>query len=283
MREARGPERFWMTRVNAKAGGLFWVTVSTLVALLLLGGLGTWQLQRMAWKEALIAKIQVRSKAEPIILDAAATLYDAGDDLEYTPVRARGRFLNDKEMYYFAPGDKGPGYHVYTPLVGPSGMAVIVNRGFITEAERAQRRTIRQDAGNIDEAIGLLRRPETKGLFAPANDPGRNMWYWRDLKGMSDQSLSTNSDERKKVLPFFIEAVATPAGMPVVAGTPQGGVTRMTLPNRHLEYALTWYGLGAALIGVYLAFVRSHLQSSRERFILGGRRSAAQRRSWGKT
>ncbi len=288
-----------MTRVGAKAGGLFWVTLSSVFALSLLGGLGTWQLQRMSWKEALVEKIQARSKAEPIILDAAATLFGAGEDLEYTPVRARGRFLTDKEMYYFAPGEQGPGHHVYVPLVGPSGVVVMVNRGFITEAERGNRGLAAPTAtaaagtpstaagsatgpGTID-VIGLLRRPEAKALFAPANDPGRNMWYWRDLKGMADQSFGDNSDARKKVLPFIIEAVAAPAGTVATAGTPRGGVTRLTLPNRHLEYALTWYGLGAALIGVYLVFVRNRLLASRERFILGGRRSAARRRSWGKT
>ncbi len=280
-----------MRGVGAKSGGLFWVTLSTAIALMLLGGLGTWQLERMAWKEPLIQQIQARSKAEPIILDAAATLYGAGEDLEYTPVRARGRFLAAKEMYYYAPGDKGPGYHVYVPLVGPSGVVLMVNRGFITEAERVGRTPATAASAGAGagatsapiDVIGLLRRPEAKALFSPDNDPGRNMWYWRDLKGMADQALGDNPEARKKVLPFFIEAVAAPAGAVAVAGTPQGGVTRMTLPNRHLEYALTWYGLGAALIGVYLAFVRNRRQASRERFILGGKRRAAQRRSWGKT
>ena len=46
-------------------------------------------------------------------------------------------------------------------------------------------------------------------------------------------------------------------------GLPRGGVTRLDLPNRHLEYALTWYGLALTLIGVYGAFAASRLRLAR--------------------
>ena len=258
---------------------LFWLTVATALALGVLGTLGTWQLERRAWKEALLEQISDRTTAEPIILDAAATLLGSGEDLEYTPVRARGRFLHDKAMFYYASGPQGPGSHVYTPLVGASGVVLLVNRGFLPEAERGLLRGTAEDAGQVSEVIGLLRRPGRKALFTPANDAGRNLWYWRDLDGMANQAFGAGTVARKQVLPFFIEAVSAPVGSKPVAGTPRGGVTRLELPNRHLEYAVTWYGLGMALIGVYLAFVWSRRQSSRERLILGGSR----RRNWGKT
>ena len=271
-----------MTREHG-AGGLFWPTVATAIALALLGGLGTWQLERRAWKEALIKQIQERATAEPIILDAAATLFSTGENLEYLPVRARGRFLHEKEMFYYASGPQGPGYHVYTPLVGSSGVTLLVNRGFLPEGEQGKRLASREDAGQISEVIGLLRRPGVKGLFSPANDTGRNVWYWRDLESMADQALGAGTPARKQVLPFFIEAVSPPIGTKPTPGTPRGGVTRLELPNRHLEYALTWYGLGMALIGVYIAFARNRRQISRERFILGASRGASRRRSWGKS
>ena len=271
-----------MTRERG-AGSLLWPTVATVVTLAVLAGLGTWQLERRTWKEALIETIQERATAEPIILDAAATLFGAGENLEYMPVRARGRFLHEKEMFYYASGPQGPGYHVYTPLAGPSGVVLLVNRGFLPEGERGKRVSTGADAGPIVEVIGLLRRPGAKGLFSPANDTARNLWYWRDLESMADQALGTGTPARRQVLPFFIEAVSPPIGIKPTPGTPRGGVTRLELPNRHLEYALTWYGLGLALIGVYIAFARNRRQISRERFILGGSRGASRRRSWGKS
>jgi surfeit locus 1 family protein len=52
-------------------------------------------------------------------------------------------------------------------------------------------------------------------------------------------------------VPFIVDAELDP-GLP--GGFPKGGVTRLELPNRHLEYALTWYGLAAALVAVFAAF-----------------------------
>ncbi len=103
------------------------------------------------------------------------------------------------------------------------------------------------------EVVGLIRAPGRAGLFTPANDIARNLWYWRDLAGMSQSVLGAQAPS---IVPFFVDAE-------VAAGSdwPRGGVTRLTLPNRHLEYALTWFGLAAALIAVYFAFVLSRRRS----------------------
>ena len=62
-------------------------------------------------------------------------------------------------------------------------------------------------------------------------------------------------------VPFFVDADAEPANP---GGFPRGGATRLVLPNRHLEYALTWYGLALTLIGVFTAFARGRLRSLRQ-------------------
>ena len=284
---------------------LLWLSIATLAALATLVGLGTWQLERKAWKEALIGQIRVRSQAEPIVLDAATLLHAAGEDIEYTPVRARGRLQHAASRLYYAPEASGPGYHVYTPLVTPSGQILMVNRGFIPEAQKAKvlappQVDPEQIAGapqrataDLVEIVGLARKPASRGWFTPDNDPARNLWYWRDLKGMVASLPDATGGAR--YIPFFIEAVAQSDGRDVGLarprdGEPRPGVTRMELPNRHLEYALTWYGLAGALIIVYLAFTRGRMRGG-ERRVLGDRwlrigrdvKGSSRRGSWGKS
>jgi len=103
-----------------------------------------------------------------------------------------------------------------------------------------------QLGGTVD-IVGLVRAPEAKRMFVPANDVARNIWYWRDIDAMT---AATAGPDAGHVHRFFVDAEATP----VPGGWPKGGVTRLELPNRHLEYALTWYGLAAALAAVFVAF-----------------------------
>ena len=89
----------------------------------------------------------------------------------------------------------------------------------------------------------------------PDNDPAANSWFWRDLSAMGKALLA--SSEASRLTPFFVEAEAGD----VPGGWPKGGVTRLVLTNKHLEYALTWYGLAATLVFVFGFFVRSRLRS----------------------
>ncbi|MFM9847795.1 MAG: SURF1 family protein [Hyphomicrobiaceae bacterium] len=237
---------------------LVWPTVATLAALAILLSLGTWQMQRKVWKEGLIDAIAQRVTAEPVPLDTAARRWSGDEDLEYLRVTARGRFRHDKERLFYAPGKDGPGFHVFTPLETSVGRYLFVNRGFVPErlADPASR-VAGQHPGEV-EITGLLRRPADQGWFTPANEPVRNLWFWRDLDGMAASALGRDAG---KALPFFLDAQPRdPAPSP--ATWPRPGVTRLDLPNRHLEYALTWYGLAGALIAVYLAFARGRLRRS---------------------
>lgn len=237
--------------VDRRGLGLWRPTLAMLAALVILLSLGTWQLQRRAWKEDLLADIAARTKAEPIPLDAALRRWRAGEDLEYTRVRSTGRYRHGKERYYYAPGRDGPGFHVYTPLETATGVIVLVNRGFVPE--RLKDQSERRDglpAGET-EIIGLLRSSGERGWFTPANDPAANLWFWRDLHGMAESALGADAS---RVAPFFLDQEAGSGD-----AWPRPGATRLDLPNRHLEYALTWYGLALALIGVYSAFVIGRL------------------------
>lgn len=235
--------------------GLVWPTLLSLAALAVLVALGSWQMQRKAVKDGLQGRIAERSRAAPQPLDAAIGIFGRTRDVEYMRVSARGRFLHDLERYIYAPDQKlGPGFHVITPLELADRRVVLVNRGYVTEPlrDRGQRR-----AGLVDgetDVVGLVRLPAEKGTFTPPNEPAKNLWFWRDLKGLMQSAFPAGD---RVAAPFFLDVDAEPAPP---GGWPKGGVTEVKLVNRHLEYALTWYGLAATLIGVYGAFAWGRLK-----------------------
>ena len=240
--------------------GLIWPTVAAVLALAVLLSLGTWQLQRKTWKDDLVAQIATRTRAEPIPIAAAAADAAQGRDLEYTRVVVRGRFLADKTLYLYAPERGETGWHAFAPLETADGLIVLVNRGYVSNAGRIASPPLASQpaGGGAVEIVGLLRHPGAKGAFTPDNDVSRNIWHWRDLAGMARAAFPAAPGT---VLPLSIDREADPTGS---AGpdAPRGGVTRISLPNRHLEYALTWYGLGAALLGVYVTFAWSRWRST---------------------
>lgn len=241
-----------MLITTLKSKGLLWPVIMTLAGVAILARLGTWQLERLTWKEGLIANIAQRAHSAPINLANAERSKRSGEDIEYLRVKTTGQLLHDKERYLFAFDSKfGSGYHVFTPLERADGSVVFINRGFVpSQLKDPAKREAGQVTGAV-EIVGLVRRPEQPGTFTPENDVTENLWYWRDLDGMA---TSVFGQEEPPLVPFFIDAAAEP---PAPGGWPKGGVTRLELPNRHLEYAITWYGLAAALIAVFAAYAVS--------------------------
>lgn len=237
-----------------RSAGLVWPLLLALPALLILLGLGTWQMQRKAWKEDLIAKITARVHAPPVSL--AEIERGTKDGIEYARVRVRGTFRHDAEQLIWEPDPRqGPGYHVYTPLHLADGRFILVNRGYVTEALRSpSARAAGQPAGEV-EVTGLLREPPQRAMFSPNHDGKTGVWFWRDFDGISRAAFGSAAG---KAVHLFLDAEAEPANP---GGWPQGGTTRLTLPNRHLEYALTWYGLAATLVAVLIAFMISRVRA----------------------
>lgn len=238
-------------------GSLLWPTVFAALGTLVLVSLGTWQMNRKSWKDGLIAQIEARSTAAPIPLADAVRRLATGEDIEYLRVRANGRLMPGREAYYWAPATSGPGWHVYAPLETADGAILIVNRGFVAEAFRDPAKRP-EPQPNQSELVGLLRHGERKGAFAATNDPVRSLWYWRDLEGMGRAMLGPAAT---KALPFSLDVERGPEGGTTTPRTPRGGTTRLAIPNNHLQYAMTWYGLAATLIGVYGALFWSRRPS----------------------
>lgn len=240
-----------------RTSGFLWLTVATLAGLAMLIGLGVWQLQRLEWKEGLIAQIAARSKQDPISLEQAIARAEEGADLRYTPVRAEGRFHHTRERYLYALSlDGEPGWHVITPLQTVEGDVVLVDRGFVPEDLRDPSA---RPGGQVEEVVtvvGLVRPSEPPSVFVPDNDPEANQWFNRDLPAMSRSMFPSGTVQ---AAPFFLEAKAGE----VPGGWPRGGQTRLTLTNHHLQYALTWFGLALCLVAVYAVYVRSAYNAPR--------------------
>jgi surfeit locus 1 family protein len=228
--------------------------IATLLALaaavLILVGLGTWQVERLSWKEGLIAEIEARRTASPITATAAADDVARGIDVDYRAITLSGTFDHAHERYFLATSDGAPGFYVYTPLDLADGRVVLVNRGFVPDELRdPAKRAQGQVAGDVT-ITGLARAKlaQKPSFIVPDNEPAKNLFFWKDL----DQMAASAGLDPSKVLPFFVDAGA--ASNP--GGYPLGGVTQIDLPNNHLSYAVTWYGLAVALVVIALLAAR---------------------------
>lgn len=227
-----------------------WPTLFTVPAVLIMIGLCAWQVQRLHWKEGLIAERQSRTAAAAIELPAA------GSDLagaEFRKVGLEGAFRHDKELFLGARSHNGnPGYQILTPFELTDGQTILVNRGWVpVDRKLPERRADGQIAGRV-LLEGLLRLPRGKAFMQPDNEPAHNMWFFVDLPAMARfAGLPLRTD-------LYLDA--GPGENP--GGYPIGGQTRLELPNDHLQYAITWGLLALALIVIYVLY---HLKLQRER------------------
>jgi surfeit locus 1 family protein len=233
---------------RAHRRSLLWPTLWSAFGLLLLLGLGTWQVQRLSWKEGLIAQRNAALAAAPVPLPKTL---DEARPLEFHPVRADGQFLNDRELYLNAQSLKGDqGFHIVTPFRLESGTIVMVDRGFVPTEKQPPATRAQGEIAGPTTVVGLLRLPEPPGWFTPPNEPAKNSWFSIDLAAMAQAAGVATA------LPFYIDANAGPNP----GGWPQGGQTITELPNNHLQYAITWYALAAALVVVYIRFAQRRLR-----------------------
>jgi surfeit locus 1 family protein len=223
----------------------FWATLFTVPALAVLVALGIWQLQRLAWKDALIAERQARSAAPAMTLPAEI---DDPEALAFTRVRVRGSFLHEAEMYLVARPLAGrPGLHVVTPLVLEDGRALLVDRGWVPEARKDPATRAEGQLAGVVELEGLLRIGGWTGYswLKPENQPAENVWYRVEPAAMAEAA-----DLARAVTAVYLDA--GPAENP--GGLPKGGQTRVHMANDHLGYAITWFALAVALVAVYLIY-----------------------------
>ena len=219
----------------------------TLVAFCILIALGVWQLQRLRWKTDLLHRIAALQAAPAEPIDAVLRRVQDHVDISYTRVQVACPGLQQgPTVRLYAVFQGLAGYRVVTacPLQsGPFG-SVLVDRGFVAQPGDDAPREFTGPA-IAAPVTGVLRTPDPPTFVTPKNQPGQNLWFWRDIPGMA----AALHAPRPAPAMLMLESPAPPGAEPRPAPLP------LNLPNNHLGYAVTWFSLAAALVGVYLAML----------------------------
>jgi surfeit locus 1 family protein len=209
-----------------------------LVAVLLFAmfaALGTWQVQRLAWKLDLIERVEQRVRAPAVAAPGPERWpqVNAAND-EYRHVQVTGRFVDHADTLVQASTERGAGFWLLTPLRLADGSVVLVNRGFVTPNAG---QPVADTPASATTVTGLLRLTEPGGGFLRRNDAAADRWYSRDVQAIA---AARGLD---RVAPYFIDADAAPSAGAASASQPIGGLTVVAFHNNHLVYAVTWYTL----------------------------------------
>ncbi|WP_336470404.1 SURF1 family protein [Caldimonas tepidiphila] len=235
----------------------------SIAALLFLGfvALGMWQVQRLAWKQDLIARIERHQQAAPVPAPGPADwpgLSRAED--EYRRVQVRGRFAHELETLVQANTVLGSGFWVLTPLRSEDGFWVLVNRGFVPP-ERRERASRGEEPAAEQEVSGLLRLTEPGGRLLQDNDPAAGRWYSRDVQAIAAARGLGGAERAGAVAPYFIDAAADAAA---AEAWPRPGLTVLRFSNSHLVYALTWFALALMVAAATAYLLREERQLRRD-------------------
>lgn len=246
-----------MRRLRA---GLAVPTLFALAAFVTCIALGTWQIQRKAWKEALIATLERRLSAPAVELpphDLWGQLDPAED--EFRHVKFSAALVPGAEALVYTSGSalrsdvSGPGYWVLAPARLAAGGLIVVNRGFVPEGRQDPATRPAGEITGSAELVGVMRWPEPRGTFSPNDEPARNLWFVRDPVGIA--SAKGWGD----VAPFLVELESPrPPG-----GLPRAGALKVNLRNEHLQYAITWYGLALVVVVMFAFWFRAHRKAVR--------------------
>jgi surfeit locus 1 family protein len=222
---------------------LVWPALMSFVMVLVLLGLGTWQVRRLAWKEAILAQIARAEAAPPAPLQPAAG--------PFTKVAVTGRLMHDKAALYGAdvrdtPAGPELGAALIEPLQRDGDVPILVDRGWVPLKPS---RPVAMPDGIVTVA-GFVYPPAAPGLFSARDDVAGRHFYTLDPAAIG---AALGFD---RVAPFILVALGAPPapGQTVVLPIPAEHLPRP--PNNHLQYAITWYGLAAALVVIFIVWAR---------------------------
>ena len=229
---------------------LLWPTVVSIPALLVLIMLGTWQVQRLQWKTALIADYEARATAKAVVPDFQA------EPIEFQRVALTGAYDHAKTIYLTGRTYEGnAGFHVVSLFRTDDGQDVLVNRGWVSEGYREPETRLQSMVEGTITIDGIIRLPQRQGQFVPDNEPDNGFWFT-----MKPDEVASYLKSDQAVQNLYIDIVRDPEAKLTL---PIAAELKINVSNSHLNYAVTWYGIALSLIGVYLAY---HHSAGRLRF-----------------
>lgn len=221
--------------------GFPWVlTVLTALGLIILVALGTWQVNRLGWKQDLIARAEAAAARPPV---PAATLAGPGEDPEFRRVSLTCPGLAAAPFVELRTIEEGQAGVRLVSACRDSGRTWLVDRGFV--ADEVVDRPAVSDVATPVQIEGVLRRPSASGAFTP--EPAGRTFYGRDPEAMA---AVLGAPGPVVPLTVYLTASSSPDGPAVRPSAPPPAFS-----NNHLGYAATWYGLALVLAGMWIAFV----------------------------
>jgi len=202
----------------------------------ILVSLGIWQVQRLAWKEGILAQIETRIAAEPVPLPAS---FDRAADA-YLPVEVTGPLRAAHIQVLVSRKNVGAGYRIIRPMLQEGG-DILIDLGFVATADAAD---LRFEEGPPLTIVGNLQWPQEVDGFTPEPDLENNIWFARDVDAMA-QALGTR--------PVLVVRRDAPNSGGPLSPLP---VDTSAIPNDHLQYAITWFSLAAIWSLMTLFFLR---------------------------
>ncbi|WP_425037830.1 SURF1 family protein [Primorskyibacter sp. S187A] len=189
----------------------------------ILVSLGVWQIQRLAWKEEVLARIEARISGAPIELPTEPD----PEEHRYAPVALTGEVGAD-ELYVLTSRKRvGAGHLVISPFTTEDGRTILLDRGFVRTDQRDEIRPT-----GPASIRGHINWPDDRTSSTPDNDVGGNIWFARDVAAMA---------EALKTEPLMVILAQSDTDL----GTTPLAVDTANIPNDHLNYAITWFSLAA--------------------------------------
>lgn len=224
----------------------YFTNLAVLIIFILLLLLGSWQLYRLAWKNKLIDQIEHFTDQPYVELPNEINHYK---NFLYHKVKTKGHFEHHKEIHLFAGSrsyKSGPGYLIITPLRLLNNSYILINRGWVSEAEKNIKNRLATINGELVEIEGYLIESEQKSWLTFDNDLQKNVWLWLDIEAIREFT--------KLSLPSYIlvqnyQKNISPVGRDLVANN---------IRNDHLAYAITWFGAAISLLVIYIIIFIKH-------------------------
>lgn len=211
------------------------ITFSTLCTL------GVWQIQRLQWKETMIASVEY-GQSLPVLGNLPQDIHN----LDYRKTLLTGTFVHDKSLHVVGrPKNTKPGFFILTPFtLEDDGRTILVNRGYSLKDRESK-------PEGVQTVEGIIRPARLKRRFAPDNQPDKNLWFHEDMDAMSKAT-------GLELTPIIVEAVGK--SQPDVYPTPSDG--KISLRNDHLNYAITWFALAIISLVMFAIYHRKPAQDS---------------------